>query len=99
MINYTIENDYIKLKLDDINGEAKTKLRQKVLIQVYVCELHINMLEKYGTEFYMAYDENRLLHMSDSALQLIIPPQLRNITQHYKIMYGCEIFIKNGTYK
>ena len=39
-----IVNYYIKVNFDDGNGVVKTELRQQVLLQVFVYELHIDML-------------------------------------------------------
>ena len=57
MIKPPIKNDYIKVNLDDGNGGEKTELSHKILLQIYVLDLHIDMLNKYDTGFYMAYDE------------------------------------------
>ena len=77
----------------------KTELRQKVLLQVSFRELHIDMLKKFATGFSMAYDDNENVRISDSSLQFILPPKLRNMTQRHQIMRGCEICIQAGTYQ
>ena len=41
VIQYAITNDYITVKFDDGNGGVKTEIRQEVLLQVSVHELHI----------------------------------------------------------
>ena len=46
---YTIEKYYITVKFDYGIRGVKTELRQKVLIQVYVYELHAYMLKKGAT--------------------------------------------------
>ena len=48
MIWYPIVNDYIKLRLYEIYEGAKTQLRQKVLLQVSLHDLHIKY-EIYAT--------------------------------------------------
>ena len=53
----------------------KTGIGQKVLLQSSVCERYIDILEKDATGFSMAYDDYGNFHISDSGLQLIIPPQ------------------------
>ena len=53
----TIKNDYITVKFDDGIREVKTELRHKVLLQVSVHELHIDMLKKDDTGFSMTYYE------------------------------------------
>ena len=56
-----------------------TELRQKVLLQVSFRELHIDTL-KNAIWLSMAYDEKGLYRISDSALRLLLPPQLLNMT-------------------
>ena len=51
MIQYTIANGYIKVKFDDGNGGVKTAQCQKVIIQVSVRELHIDMLKNVPMGF------------------------------------------------
>ena len=48
----TIFNYYITVKFDDGNGGLKTELSQKVLLQVYVHELHMDMLERCDQIFH-----------------------------------------------
>ena len=43
-IKSPISNNYIKTKLDGVNGGANTELCQIVIIQVSVPELHIDMV-------------------------------------------------------
>ena len=45
VIQYPIKNYFIAIKFDDGNGGVKTELRQKVIPQVSVRELHIYMLK------------------------------------------------------
>ena len=44
MIKSPISNNYIKAKLDGVNGGANTELCQIVIIQVSVPEPHIDMV-------------------------------------------------------
>ena len=90
MIQSPIINDYIKVNLDDGNGGEKTELSHKILLQIYVLDLHIDMLNKYDTGFYMAYGEKGLINISDSYLQLILPPQLQNMTHRNQVMYDLQ---------
>ena len=53
----------------------------------------------YATRFSMVYNEEVLVHMSDSDLQLIVPPQLRKTTQRYQIMCASRICIQDRTYQ
>ena len=45
VIPYPISNDYIRVKFDDLIIGVKTEPHQKVLLQVSVRELHIDMLK------------------------------------------------------
>ena len=94
MIHFTIVNNSIKFELDDGNRGANTGIHQKVLLQVSVRELHIDMLKKYSTGFSMAYDKKRIVFIRDYALQLILPHQLRNMTQRHTIICGCKTCIQ-----
>ena len=47
----------------------------------------------------MSYDEKGLVHISYSALQLILLPQLLKMTHHHKNRCGCEIYIQARTYQ
>ena len=71
---------------DNGNGLVNTELHQKVIIQVSLCGLHIYMLKQYATGFSIAHDEKVLVRISDYDIQLLLLPQLRNMTHHHKIM-------------
>ena len=47
----------------------------------------------------MAYNEKGLVRISDSALRLILPTQLRKTIQIYQIIFGCYKCIQAGTWK
>ena len=83
---------------DDVNGGVKTDLRQKVLLQLSVDELHI-YTQKNATGFSMKYDEKGLVCIIYSAIQLILPPQLIKTTQRHHIICGCEICIQVEKYQ
>ena len=72
---------------------------QKVLFQVSVHELHIETPKKHATDFSVAYYEKLIYCIIDYALQLLLPPQLRHMTQNHQTMRGCKIFIQFGTYQ
>ena len=55
VIRSRIAKNYIKVKLYDINGGSDNELCHKVLIQVSVCEIHIDILKKDTDVFSMAY--------------------------------------------
>ena len=60
MIKSPIENYYITAKFYDVNGGVKTELYQKVILQVLVRKLHIDMLKIYAPGFSMEYEKNNL---------------------------------------
>ena len=68
VILYPVANYYIKFKFDDGIRVAKTEIRQRVILQVSISEAYIDMLKKDVTRFYMAYDDNGNVSISDSAL-------------------------------
>ena len=76
VIQSNIENDYITVNFDDGNGGVKNEIRQNVPLQVYVNELHKDMLKIYYTGFSMAYDEKLFVCISDSSLRLLLLPKL-----------------------
>ena len=49
MIHSPIFNDDVEVKLDDGDRGEKTELHMNVLLQVYLRELHMDMLKKYPT--------------------------------------------------
>ena len=99
MIQYTISNVYIKLKLNERSRGWKTELHHKVLLRVSVHELHIYMLKKDATEFSMSYDEKVLVQINDSSPWLISPPQLLNMTYNNQIICGYKTCVQAGTYQ
>ena len=99
VIQSHITIDYIKGKLDDVNEGENNELHYKFLLQLSVLEPHIDVLKKYDTGFSIANDEKILVGISDSALRLLLPPQLQNMTPHCQIMCGYKIFIQSGTYQ
>ena len=96
MIQSLIEIFYITVKFDDGNGVVKTGIHHKVLLQGCVRELHVDKLKIYTTGFSMAYNENVLVHISNSTLWLILMPQLRKITQRHQTKCRWEIWIQTG---
>ena len=57
MIRYPISNYYITVKSYGGNGEVENGLRQKVILQVSVHELHIDKQKKDATGFSIKYYE------------------------------------------
>ena len=68
MIHLTIVNDFIKIKLNDRNGETKNEIGQKLILQVCFCKILIDMLKQNYTDFSMAYGKKELVRFSDSAI-------------------------------
>ena len=64
VIQFTIENYYIKVKVDGENGGAKIELCQKALLQVSVHGPHMDILKKYATGFSMSCDGKGLVRVS-----------------------------------
>ena len=84
VIPYTIASDYIKVKFYDGNGVVKTEIRQKVLLQISICGIHMDMLKKDATGFSRAYDEKGLVCISDS-IRLLLPPHLLKLPSIIKL--------------
>ena len=97
LIQSPISNDHSIVNFDDLNGGVNTELHQKVLLQVYVLELHINMLKRDDTVFSMTCDKKRPFCISDYAHQILLLSKLWKIIQCHQIMCGCEICIQSGT--
>ena len=57
VVPYPISNHYIIVKFDGVNGGVKTGLRQKMIFQLSVRELHIDILKKDAAGFSMAFSE------------------------------------------
>ena len=47
----------------------------------------------------MSYGEEILVCISDSTIQLLLPPLLQNMTQRHKIKCCCKIRTKAGAYQ
>ena len=54
---------------------------------------------KNATGFYMSYNKKILVCISDSALQLLLPPKSRKMPHHRHIMCGCRIYIQDRIYQ
>ena len=68
VVNYPLSRKFNKIKLYDINRGTNTELLHKVLLQVSLHKLHLDVLKKYSTGFFMAYDEKEFFGVSDSDL-------------------------------
>ena len=58
MIHYPISNYYMKVKLYYVNGVAKTEICQTVILQVSICEINIDIINKDTNGFSMEYYDN-----------------------------------------
>ena len=47
----------MQVNIYDVNERIKTELHKKVILQVSIYELHIDILKKCSTGFSMVYDE------------------------------------------
>ena len=47
----------MQVNIYDVNGGIKTEVHKKVILQVSIYELHIDILKKCSTGFSMVYDE------------------------------------------
>ena len=74
VIHFPIAYDCIKMNFDDGNIGSKTELCQRVLLQVSICELHIDMQNKYSTGFPW--------HMVKRGLSILVIPLFGNFFQH-----------------
>ena len=68
VIQSPIENYYITVKSDDGIIVVQTEIRHKLLLQLSVRELHIEILEKDATGFSMACNKKGISRISDYAL-------------------------------
>ena len=66
----------------------------KLLLQVSVRKLHNNLVgdPNYGG-LNEARDENNYIIISDSTLRTLLPPQLKQISEQYRVVCGCECCI------
>ena len=91
VVQSPISNDCLKVVLDD---QIEPQLVPKLLLQVYVRELHNRILSdpNHGG-LKDARDEYGKIIISDSTLRSLLPPQLKQMSARYKVMCGCECCI------
>ena len=86
VIQSPISNDCLKVVLDD---QTEPQLVPKLLFQVSVREMHNSLVSDTNDGgIKSARDEDDNIIISDSTLRSLIPPQLKQLTAHYKIMCG-----------
>ena len=79
VVQSPIANYCLKVKID---GYTEPKPVPKYLLQVYIRELHNNLVSptKYG-RLKEAGDENDNIIISDSTLRSLFPPQLKKLSR------------------
>ena len=80
------------------DGQTEPQLIPKCLLQVSVRELHNSLASDPndgGIKYARGEDDSIII--SDSTLRSLLPPQLKQMSAHYKVMCGCEccIFAKS----
>ena len=77
-----------------LDDQTEPRLVTKLLLQVYVIELHNSLVSDPNDDGIKdARDEDGKIIISDSTLRSLLPPQLKQMSAHYKIMCGCECCI------
>ena len=90
-MQYQIENDRLKVS---IGGYSEKQLVTRLLLKLSVWELQNSMVitqQECGMK--EVKDENNNIFISDSALQTILPPKLKNLSARHRVMCGCECFV------
>ena len=78
------------------DDQTEPQLVPKLLLQVSVRELH-NSLVSYTNDGGLKYsrDEDDNIIISDSTLRSLLPTQSKQISEQYKVMYGCKCCISS----
>ena len=73
-----------------LDDQTEPQLVPKFLFKVFVIELH-NSFVSYPNDGGLkdARDEYGKIIISDSTLCSLLPPRLKQMSAHYKIMCGC----------
>ena len=83
-----IFNDCLKVVLDD---QTEPQLVPKLLLEVSVRELHNSLLsEPNDGGLKDARDEDGKIIISDSTLRSLFPPQLKQTSEGYTVICGCN---------
>ena len=77
-----------------LDDQTEPQIVPKFLLQLSVRELYNSLSSNpnYGG-LKDARDEDGKIIISDSTLSSLLPPQLKKLSSHYKIMCGCECCI------
>ena len=91
VVSSPILKDTIIVKVPNPRGELVKERVGKLLLEISVRELHLDLISDPPTGFPGAYckDTNKL-KISESHLRNVLPPQLRAMTCAQKQMCGCE---------
>ena len=98
VVQSTIANYYLKVSID---GKTIKQVVINILLQVYVIERHnIMVSQPVEGELKEARDKNNNIIIGDSSLRNTLPPQLKNMSSHHKVICGCECCMsaKSGIY-
>ena len=88
VVQSPISNDCLKVKLDD---HTEPQIVPKLLLQVSLREQHNSLVSDPNyCGLKDARDENGKIIISDSTLNLLLPPQLKQMFAHYNIICACE---------
>ena len=91
VVQLPISNDRLKRVLDD---QTEPQLVPKLLLQVSVTGLYNSLLgDPNDGGLKDAQDEYSKIIINDSTLRSLLPPQLKQMSEQYKIMCGCECCI------
>ena len=73
------------------DDQTEPQLVPKLLLQVYVIELHNSLVSdpNYVGIKDARYEDHNII-ISDYTLSSLLPPQLKQISAQYKVMCGCE---------
>ena len=66
----------------------------KYLIQIYIRELHNDLIKSKNEGGLDEVWNSKKLLVSDTGLRYIIPLNVKKFTPRYKLMCGCEVCIK-----
>ena len=78
------------------DDQTEPQLVPKLLLQVSVRKLHNSLVsDTNDSGLKDARDEDGKIIISDSKLRSLFPPQLKQNSARYKVMYGCECCISD----
>ena len=91
VVKSPIVNDCMKVKN---NGHTELQLVPKLLLQVYIRELHNNLVSDTDNDGVKeARDAENNIIISDSTLRSILSPKFKKKSSRYKVICSCECCI------